>query len=106
MREGHDPAFGARPLKRTIQRLVENPLARALLQGEFKPGDRIVVDADPVGGALVFSSGEASVAVDASERRDARAGAAAGGRSRRSTSVLDLPPTDEKPDREGGELVN
>ena len=106
MREGHDPAFGARPLKRTIQRLIENPLARALLQGEFKPGDRIVVDADPVGGALVFSSGEASVAVDASERRDARAGAAAGGRSRRSTSVLDLPPTDEKPDREGGELVN
>ena len=51
-REGHDPAFGARPLKRTIQRLVENPLARALLQGQFKPGDRIIADADPVGGTL------------------------------------------------------
>ena len=39
-REGHDPTFGARPLKRTIQRLVENPFARALLEGRFKPGDR------------------------------------------------------------------
>jgi hypothetical protein len=39
VREGTDPAFGARPLKRTIQRLVENPLARALLKGEFSPGD-------------------------------------------------------------------
>ena len=46
VREGTDPAFGARPLKRTIQRLVENPLARALVAGEFKPGDRITADAD------------------------------------------------------------
>ena len=36
VREGTDPAFGARPLKRTIQRLVENPLARALVSGEFR----------------------------------------------------------------------
>ncbi len=41
VREGTDPAYGARPLKRTIQRLVENPLARALVSGQFKPGDRI-----------------------------------------------------------------
>ena len=59
-REGHDPAFGARPLKRTIQRLVENPLARALLQGRFKPGDRIVADADVTSGTIVFTSGEAT----------------------------------------------
>src|SRR5262249_30994638 len=39
-REGHDPAFGARPLRRAIQRLVENPLAKALLEGRFKPGTR------------------------------------------------------------------
>ena len=45
--EGHDPAFGARPLKRSIQRLVENPLARALLEGRFTPGTTIKVDADP-----------------------------------------------------------
>jgi ATP-dependent Clp protease ATP-binding subunit ClpB len=40
-KEGFDPQFGARPLKRTIQDLVLDPLARKLLQGEFKPGDRI-----------------------------------------------------------------
>jgi ATP-dependent Clp protease ATP-binding subunit ClpB len=104
-REGHDPAFGARPLKRTIQRLVENPLARALLQGQFRPDDRIVVDADRVGGTLVFSSKAASVAVESEDRRDARA-ATGGGRGKRAASVLDLPETDEKPAREGGELVN
>ena len=93
-REGHDPTFGARPLKRTIQRLVENPLARALLQGEFKPGDRIVADADPVGGTIVFSTGDVAVAVEASDRRDARAGATAGAAGpKRRTSVLDLPDT-------------
>ncbi len=56
VREGTDPAFGARPLKRTIQRLVENPFARALLSGTFKPGDTVTADADPVSGTLVFSS--------------------------------------------------
>ena len=56
VREGTDPAFGARPLKRTIQRLVENPFARALLSGAFKPGDQVVADADPVSGTLVFST--------------------------------------------------
>ena len=71
-RDGHDPAFGARPLKRTIQRLVENPLARALLQGRFKPGDRIVADADVTTGAILFTSGDEAVAVDAAEHRDAR----------------------------------
>ncbi|MGZ8502240.1 MAG: AAA family ATPase, partial [Candidatus Limnocylindrales bacterium] len=107
-REGHDPTFGARPLKRTIQRLVENPLARALLQGQFKPGDRILVDADQIGGTLVFSTADASVAVEASERRGARAatGAARGGRQKGATSVLDLPDTEAPPQREGGELVN
>jgi ATP-dependent Clp protease ATP-binding subunit ClpB len=105
-REGHDPAFGARPLKRTIQRLVENPLARALLQGQFKPGDRIVADADPVGGTIVFSSEAATVAVEAGERRDARASASARPAAKRAASILDLPETDEKPAREGGELVN
>ena len=72
VREGTDPAFGARPLKRTIQRLVENPLARALLEGEFKPGDTITVDADPVGGTLVFSTERSTVVTEAGHRRDAR----------------------------------
>ena len=44
-REGYDPAFGARHLRRTVQRFVENPLSRRILQGEFQEGDRILVDA-------------------------------------------------------------
>jgi ATP-dependent Clp protease ATP-binding subunit ClpC len=43
--EGYDPEFGARPLKRTIQRLVENELSRMVLGGQVQAGDRVVVDA-------------------------------------------------------------
>jgi len=43
-REGFDPLYGARPLKRAIQRLVQDPLARRVLEGEFQEGDRIRVD--------------------------------------------------------------
>ncbi len=43
-REGFDPQFGARPLRRTLQRLVESPLSRRLLKGEFQTGDTILVD--------------------------------------------------------------
>jgi ATP-dependent Clp protease ATP-binding subunit ClpA len=70
--EGHDPAFGARPLKRAVQRLVENPLARTLLEGRFPPGSHIRVDADPASGTLVFSSDGETVVASAG-RRDARA---------------------------------
>jgi ATP-dependent Clp protease ATP-binding subunit ClpA len=49
---GWDPAYGARPLKRAIQRLLENPLARRLLEGGFGDGDTIMVDARD--GELVF----------------------------------------------------
>jgi ATP-dependent Clp protease ATP-binding subunit ClpB len=53
---GGDPAYGARPLKRAIQRLVENPLALRLLEGDFAEGDTIRVDAE--NGDLVFAAGE------------------------------------------------
>ena len=43
-REGFDPAYGARPLRRAIQRQLENPLARMVLSGEAEPGSHIVVD--------------------------------------------------------------
>ncbi len=46
MDEGYDPAFGARPLKRTIQQRLENPLASELLAGKFTDGDKIKIDAD------------------------------------------------------------
>ncbi len=43
---GYDPVYGARPLKRTIQKLIQDPLATDLLQGEYKDGDHVVVDTD------------------------------------------------------------
>jgi ATP-dependent Clp protease ATP-binding subunit ClpB len=46
MDEGYDPAFGARPLKRTIQQRLENPLATELLAGKFTKGDNIKINAD------------------------------------------------------------
>ena len=46
---GWDPQFGARPLKRAIQRLLEDPLAKKVLGGEFPPGTTITVDANPQG---------------------------------------------------------
>ena len=108
VREGTDPAFGARPLKRTIQRLVENPLARALLQRRVQPGDTITADADPVSGTLVFSSERSTVVAEAGRpaRRpigpDRRAGAGdrgragrrgRGGRSRSTCRDVDEPPS-------------
>ena len=53
-REGFDPVYGARPLKRAIQREVQNPLAVKILEGEFKAGDDIVVDVTD--GKVVFRS--------------------------------------------------
>ncbi len=110
-REGHDPAFGARPLKRTIQRLVENPLARALIEGRFTAGDHVVADADPVGTTLVFSSSGGTVVADAADRRDARGAgegsddATARTRRRGRASVLDLPETGPRT-RDGEGLLN
>ncbi len=45
VKEGYDPSLGARPLRRAITRLIENPVSEAILRGEFKPGCVIVVDA-------------------------------------------------------------
>jgi len=55
-KEGYDPIYGARPLRRAIERYVENPLSTKLLRGEFSPGDRIIVDLGDEG--LTFSVGE------------------------------------------------
>jgi len=55
-RVGYDPDFGARPLRRVLQREVADPIALKLLSGEFRDGDTIVVDASPDG--LVFTKGE------------------------------------------------
>jgi ATP-dependent Clp protease ATP-binding subunit ClpC len=44
--KGYDPAFGARPLRRTLQRLVESPLSKKLIRGELKAGDHLQIDLD------------------------------------------------------------
>lgn len=61
-REGYDPAYGARPLKWAIQRLIQDPLALKILNGEVSPGDRVVVDADLTKGEMRFERAGAAVA--------------------------------------------
>ncbi len=57
-REGYNPSFGARPLRRTIQRYIESPLSKMILEGRFKEGDTVIVDVTDEG--LSFSKGGAS----------------------------------------------
>jgi len=52
--EGYDPAYGARPLRRTIQRLIQDPLAREILNGTILPGDHLRVDRDGKKDAMKF----------------------------------------------------
>jgi ATP-dependent Clp protease ATP-binding subunit ClpB len=56
--EGYDPNFGARPLKRAIQKLVQDPLALKILDGEVLHGDHVVVDADQKAGKMTFKVSE------------------------------------------------
>jgi ATP-dependent Clp protease ATP-binding subunit ClpB len=53
--QGYDPNFGARPLKRSIQKLIQDPLALKILDGEVLHGDHIVVDADKKAGKMMFT---------------------------------------------------
>ena len=55
-REGFDPAYGARPMKRAIQRLIQDPLALKLLDGEVRPGDTVLVDAGARSDEMKFST--------------------------------------------------
>ena len=56
--QGYDPNFGARPLKRAIQKLIQDPLALKILDGEVLHGDHIVVDADKKAGKMMFTISE------------------------------------------------
>ncbi|MBA3947450.1 MAG: AAA family ATPase [Herpetosiphonaceae bacterium] len=56
VKEGYNPIYGARPLRRTVQRMIETPLSRSLLTNEFRSGDTIMVDA--VNGHLIFTKHE------------------------------------------------
>jgi ATP-dependent Clp protease ATP-binding subunit ClpB len=55
LREGYDPAYGARPLRRTIQRMIQDPLALQILEGKILPGQRVRVDRDPTGEKMQFT---------------------------------------------------
>jgi ATP-dependent Clp protease ATP-binding subunit ClpC len=55
-KEGYDPAFGARPLKRALQKFVESPLSKSLLAGEFSSGDTIQVEMDAENDCLLFNA--------------------------------------------------
>ena len=57
---GYDPVYGARPLKRAIQKLVIDPLAQQILAGTFTPGDKIVADVDADGHAVTFRRADAA----------------------------------------------
>jgi len=59
---GYDPSFGARPLRRAIQTLVQDPLALKVLQGDIQPGDSIVVDADAEKGVMKFEKATVAAA--------------------------------------------
>jgi ATP-dependent Clp protease ATP-binding subunit ClpB len=58
--KGYDPVYGARPLKRTIQRLIQDPLAVQILEGKFKEGDHVKIDSD--GEFLRFGHGDTAAA--------------------------------------------
>jgi ATP-dependent Clp protease ATP-binding subunit ClpB len=60
--KGYDPAFGARPLKRVLQQELLDPLSLRLLEGDFKDGDRVMVDAEA--GEIVLTRASAAVAAD------------------------------------------
>jgi ATP-dependent Clp protease ATP-binding subunit ClpC len=64
--EGYDPAFGARPLRRALQKHVESPLSVSLLSGQFKEGSRILVDIDPEKNEPSFSLAEEQVSAPVS----------------------------------------
>ena len=66
VKEGFDPVFGARPLRRTVQRRVENPLSKRILAGEFGEGDTVLVDIE--GEEYVFSREQAKVAAKAAAK--------------------------------------
>jgi ATP-dependent Clp protease ATP-binding subunit ClpB len=57
--EGYDPEYGARPMKRAIQRLIQDPLALKILDDEVRPGDEVIVDADSKGEQMKFASEKA-----------------------------------------------
>jgi ATP-dependent Clp protease ATP-binding subunit ClpB len=60
--QGFDPVYGARPLKRAIQKMIQDPLALKLLEGDFPEGEHIEVDVKPTTKEIVFNKGQSTIA--------------------------------------------
>src|SRR3989442_8761674 len=74
LREGFDPAYGARPLRRTIQRLVQDPLAMRILDGSILPGDHVIADRDARSEQMRFERAAAPEKEQAAKKAVAPAG--------------------------------
>ncbi|MGH9602864.1 MAG: AAA family ATPase, partial [Terriglobales bacterium] len=61
--EGYDPSYGARPLKRAIQRLIQDPLALRILDGEVRHGDHVLVDANAKARTMTFQVGQVAASL-------------------------------------------
>jgi ATP-dependent Clp protease ATP-binding subunit ClpA len=61
---GYDPAFGARPLRRALQKYVESPLSVSLLSGQFAQGDTVIVDIDEHKEIVFRGSGDLAIKVE------------------------------------------
>ena len=83
VRDGYDPAYGARPLRRTVQRLVQDPLALKILEGGILPGDLVRVDADPESDAMRFERVEEKPAPALETQAEAASTAASSTKSTR-----------------------
>src|SRR6202047_4620890 len=72
LRDGYDPAYGARPLRRTVQRLVQDPLAMRILDGSVLPGDLVRIDIDPNSDSMRFERAEQTTAHEAAAKPEAK----------------------------------
>jgi len=83
--DGYDPAYGARPLRRTVQRLVQDPLAMRILDGSVLPGDLVRVDVDPESDSMRFERVEEKTAPAPASQADAAGAAGSATKSSRKS---------------------
>jgi ATP-dependent Clp protease ATP-binding subunit ClpB len=83
LRDGYDPAYGARPLRRTVQRLIQDPLAMHILDGSILPGELVRVDADPNADAMRFERVQEKSSQESSGKAEAAEHAVSAGKSAR-----------------------
>jgi ATP-dependent Clp protease ATP-binding subunit ClpB len=83
VRDGYDPAYGARPLRRTVQRLVQDPLAMRILDGSVLPGNLVRVDIDPNSDSMQFERVEQPAAQEAAANPEVAGRAASAAKSGR-----------------------